>query len=211
MIDVLVDACIFCLPGSSYNNNDNKNYCYFNTQDNNMSSEHLLEDTGICPSFLARHTTDTTLVPPSQNSEHLMKVTGICPDFLAQHTTDVGLLNNSPQAKVKSNGPFVASGCKGNSASLQKTHPCGSGNRNHMHEEASKMKGRGKKEMKERKKKQMRQEAREKEKERNNREQRERCIQGERTPIQESSACQCHYISRMENSMSNCSEQDMHR
>ena len=176
-----------------------------------MGSEHLLEDTGICPRFLARHTTDMTLVPPPQNNEHLMKGTGIHPEFLARHTTETRALNY-PQAKVKSNGPFVASGCKGNSASLmQKTHPCGSGNRNHMHEEASKMKGRGKKEMKERKKKQMRQEAREKEKERNSREQRERCIQGERTPIQESSACQCHYIPGMENSMFNCSERGMHR
>ena len=167
-----------------------------------MGSEDLLEDTGICPNFLARHTIDTTLMPPPRNSEHLLKVTGIHPDFLVWHTTDASLLN-SPQAKVKSNGP-VASGCRGNSASLQNTHHCGSRNWKHMHEEASKMR-------EERKKKQMRQEAREKEKERNSREQRERCILGERTPIQESSACQCHYILGMENSMFNCSERGMHR
>ena len=192
MIDVLVDACIFSLPGSSYNSN-----CYFNTPDNKMDSEHLWEDTGIFPNFLAQHTTDATLVPPSQNNEHLMNVTGVYPDFLAQHTTDVRLLK-SPQDKVKSSGPVV-SGCKGHSASLQKLHHCGSGNKNHMHEEA-------------RKRKQSRQEAREKERERNSREQiRESCIQGERTPIQESSACQCHGIPGMENSMFNCSECGMHR
>ena len=174
-----------------------------------MSSEHLWGDTGIFPNFLAKHTTDTTLAPPSQNSEHLMNVTGIDPDFLSQHTTDVRLLN-SPQDKVKSSGPVV-SGCNGNSASLQKTLHCGSGNKKHMHEEARKIKERGKKEMKESKRKQSRQEAREREKERNSREQRERCIQGERTPIQESSACQCHCIPGMGNSMFNCSECGMHR
>ena len=181
-----------------------------------MDSEHLWEDTGIFPNFLAQHTTDATLVPPSQNNEHLMNVTGIYPDFLAQHTTDVRLLK-SPQDKVKSRGPVV-SVCKGNSASLQKTHHCGSGNKNHRHKEARTIKERCKKEMKERKRKQSRQEAREKERERNSKEQiRESCIQGERTPIQESSACQetsacqCHCIAGMENSMINCSECGMHR
>lgn len=177
-----------------------------------MSSEHLWEDTGIFPNFLAKHTTDATLVPPPRNSDCLIEVPSIQPDFLAQHTTDVRLLN-SRQDKVKSSGPGV-SGCTGNSASLQTTHRCGSGNKSHMHEEARKIKERGKKEMKESKRKQSRQEAREreKEKERNSREQiRERCIQGEGTPIQESSACQCHCIPGMENSMFNCSDCGMHR
>lgn len=42
-----------------------------------MDSDNLSEDTGIHLDFLARHTTDPTLLPSPQNSEHLSGVTDI--------------------------------------------------------------------------------------------------------------------------------------
>ena len=42
-------------------------YCYFNRKGNQMASDHLPEDTGVRPDFLARHTIDSSLLPSPLN------------------------------------------------------------------------------------------------------------------------------------------------